>query len=316
LNRDPRTGLASRVVDLPITSKVTERGQRVRDRREEVFRVGKTKRPSPADQLAEWRDALRRDSTIATTVCHAPESPLSEYHHRNTYLHLAADRLFDPVDSVQVAALLLEYGADPNAQNDSGWTPLHFACRIDARDEAMVGLLLCNGADPNIPDARGRTPLHYALGASEESKRIVILLLQHGANVDLDAAAQLGDVKTVRRLLRRGGLHQARSTRDLLTNAIYSDSAATVEVLLKHGVDPNQTPSFSPVPPLYTASDPLWGNVQIVRLLLEHGADPNPKRYKPLTVAKRNKPNKPEIIELLVRAGAIERGNHRTRRHT
>jgi hypothetical protein len=83
-------------------------------------------------------------------------------------------------------------------------------------------------------------------------------------------------------------------------------------MLLKHGADPNQTPSYSRVSPLYVASDPLWSNVEIVRLLLEHGADPNPKRYKPLAVARRNKSNKPEIIELLANAGAIERGNRRT----
>ena len=76
-------------------------------------------------------------------------------------------------------------------------------------------------------------------------------------------------------------------------------------LLLKHGADPNQAPSFSPQPPLYTASDPLWGKVEIVRLLLDYGADPNPKKYKPLAVARRNTPNKPEIIELLVEAVAI-----------
>lgn len=250
------------------------------------------------DPVQALREALQDDPKWATFVWHDQDAIPGEFKCHNTILHLLADRMYGDPHCVELAALVLEHGADPNARNDFGWTPLHFACAIDGRDKTMVKLLLHNGADPNVTDSTGQMPLHYALGASEESKQIVALLLQHGANVDLDAAARLGDFQTVRRLLGQGGLSQSRTPRDLLTNAIHSGSAWTVEALLKHGADPNQTPSFSRVPPLYTASDPLWSKVEIVRLLLEHGANPNPKRYKPLVVARRN-PANPAVIELL-----------------
>src|SRR5262249_18253778 len=219
--------------------------------------VGKTKRPSPACQLVEWREALQRDPTIASAVCCQDDR-------HYTYLHEMADRLYEPVVSLQVAELLLEFGADPNAQTDNGWTPLHFACSTDAREEAMDALLLRSVADPNLTDSRGETPLHYALGASEESRRIVALLLKHGADVDLDAAVRLGDIKRVRRLLRRGGLSQAKNPRNLLTKAIYSGSAAPVALLPGPGVGPNQNPSVSREPPVYTARTALRASVPVL----------------------------------------------------
>lgn len=54
-------------------------------------------------------------------------------------------------------------------------TPLHLAVRGD--HFAAVRLLLSNGADPNAKDNRGSTPLYYA-----ESIEVVDLLLKNGAN--------------------------------------------------------------------------------------------------------------------------------------
>src|SRR5262249_40594225 len=138
-------------------------------------------------------------------------------------------------------------------------------------------------------------------------KRIAALLIEHGAAVDFDSAVSLGDVERVRRFLQRGGLGQSRNPRELLTRAIHSDSVATVRLLLRHGADPNPQPASSPGP-RYAACG--WGDVAVVRLLLDSGADPNPKRYKPLAAAR----GRPEIRELLVKAGAVEGSGCRTNR--
>ena len=56
-----------------------------------------------------------------------------------------------------VTELLLAYGADPNIQNPSGSTALHYA-----RKSGVVELLLNAGADPNIRNNYGQTALDEA----------------------------------------------------------------------------------------------------------------------------------------------------------
>ncbi len=59
-----------------------------------------------------------------------------------------------------VARLLLDAGADPNARQGSGWTPLHSAAHNG--DPDMVVLLLAHGADPAATNDDGATVLSMA----------------------------------------------------------------------------------------------------------------------------------------------------------
>jgi ankyrin repeat protein len=59
-----------------------------------------------------------------------------------------------------VARLLLEGGADPDARQGSGWTPLHSAAHNG--DPDMVVLLLAHGADPAATNDEGVTVLSMA----------------------------------------------------------------------------------------------------------------------------------------------------------
>lgn len=80
-------------------------------------------------------------------------------------------------DIAQMAALLTQ-GAEVNARNAYGWTPLHVAAV--GGDPAVVALLLQHGADVHAQSHIGTTPLDNALTRGGR-KAVLDLLLAHGA---------------------------------------------------------------------------------------------------------------------------------------
>ena len=80
-----------------------------------------------------------------------------------------------------VAQLLLERGANPNLQDEGGFTPLHGATSWG--HTAIAQLLLDRGANPNLQNKYGETPLQAA--AAEGHTAIARLLLERGANPNL-----------------------------------------------------------------------------------------------------------------------------------
>ena len=108
-----------------------------------------------------------------------------------TALHRIADiRQAAQEPAAEMAALLLDRGADPNARNWDDVTPLHQAVR--ARNMAVAKLLLERGADANARDKiRGSTPLRRAVsatgaggtaGTTDLMLPLARLLLEHGAD--------------------------------------------------------------------------------------------------------------------------------------
>lgn len=104
----------------------------------------------------------------------------------DTPLHLAAAAL-----QPEVTTLLLWSGADPNACNRRGATPLHYAC--DARPASggawnpeaqaeIIETLVGHGAHPDHEDQGGAAPLHRAVRA--RSVVAVRTLLELGARTD------------------------------------------------------------------------------------------------------------------------------------
>ncbi|MFO1064964.1 MAG: ankyrin repeat domain-containing protein [Pirellulales bacterium] len=95
-----------------------------------------------------------------------------------------------PGSQTEVIQILIAAGADPNALDKSGVTPLHRAVR--KRSIEAVRALLAGGAEPRKPNRSGSTPLHLAVqntgsggsgtaAARSRQREIIACLLQHGA---------------------------------------------------------------------------------------------------------------------------------------
>jgi ankyrin repeat protein len=78
-----------------------------------------------------------------------------------------------------VAELLLAHGADVNATNNAGWTPLHLAAKNGCKDE--IELLLANKAAINATNNGGQTQLGLTAG-NRFHRAIIELLRQHGGH--------------------------------------------------------------------------------------------------------------------------------------
>lgn len=79
-----------------------------------------------------------------------------------------------------VAAMLVNAGADVNSRSRNGRTPLYFAVKYKQLE--MVQLLLANSADAETCTEQGVTPLHVAV--EHKLQDVAELLLKNGANVN------------------------------------------------------------------------------------------------------------------------------------
>jgi uncharacterized protein len=83
---------------------------------------------------------------------------------------------------LEVLVRLLESGSSIDAQDDNGWTALHFAAQD--RHSKLVDELLKRGANPNLVNSHGNSPLWVSLMNSRGDYSIVKSLLSAGADPD------------------------------------------------------------------------------------------------------------------------------------
>ncbi|CAN0499456.1 unnamed protein product [Ectocarpus sp. 12 AP-2014] len=151
------------------------------------------------------------------------------------------------VDSLRA---LLDAGADPNAADATGHTPLMQACRLfGAADRyVVVRELLRGGADPARQSNDGMIALHYA-SFRDDTDVIRLLLPKAMATINQDTgyggtplccAASGGYEESVRCLLSFGASDNAlwsKKGASALVGAVQEGRQEIVRILVDHGVD-------------------------------------------------------------------------------
>lgn len=152
----------------------------------------------------------RSDTALHLTAYHAFEYMMATFPASEVDVQHGGDETLTSTSvSESMAGLLIEKGADVNAVNMYGVTPLSLACRSDR--ESLVRLLITHGARSSLDLGFSSTPLHDACRRGNEV--IIRSLLQNGADINarnenndtpLALALRKGHVSIARLLIGNG----------------------------------------------------------------------------------------------------------------
>ena len=182
--------------------------------------------------------------------------------------------------TVEAVTACLAAGADPEARDERGYTPLHRAAQYN-ENPAVIEILLAAGADPEAGNDFGYTPLHRAAQYNENPAVIEILL---AAGADPEAGNDFGYTP----------LHWA---------AWFHENPAVIEILLAAGADPEAGNDFGDTPLDMAARYNRNPSVREVLLAAEADLEAVSDYYTPLHLTAQNNAD-PAVIEDLLATGA------------
>lgn len=195
-----------------------------------------------------------------------------------TPLHYAAQKACD-----KTIKLFLDFKADLNIKDSSDQFPIFEA--IKAGNEEAVQLLLDHGFDVNKVGAKGSTSLHLAADCNEGNSHssVIEILLKNGAN----ANAQDNESNTPLHWLVR------------------KSDVETVQLMLNFGANV-RVENYDWEIPLFDAI--RYFNPKILQLLIDNGSKVNVLNddgRTPLELACMSYHHQPDVIKCLVKNGAI-----------
>jgi ankyrin repeat protein len=199
------------------------------------LRAGEIHNAAAAGDLNKVRDLIEADSTLLESKGDMGNTPL-------------ISACFVPpsfIPQAAVANFLIDKGANINARNEWGGTPLYVAIN----DFDLMQRLIAKGAEVNVKAFGSITPLHQA--ASRGNLKVTKLLIDHGA--DLNARSTDGTA-----------LHQ-------IINRSSKSYVEMAKLLLESGTKLQEF-SFGNTE-LHLAA--MKGLADLVPLLVKHGADVN-----------------------------------------
>ena len=281
---------------------------------------------------------------VASLLLRNGADPNSRDHLGRVPLHRVSQGGFMAKSSLEIARLLVNSGADVNVTDDEGCTPLHAAVQSGYREiaELLLGsgasldvlnkkqetplalasdngmldvsrFLIDQGSDINSRDMEGFIPLHTANANTRNELRSTTLdTVEYDADGDrkdetvrsLHAAAEEGNIDTLRSLLERGADINARDA----TNQIPLHRAAAkghvdvVLLLIERGAEVDSCDNWGWTP-LHRSS--REGHLEVSRTLLDYGANVNARQqnhWTPIYLSASN--GYLEIVKLLLERGA------------
>lgn len=261
--------------------------------------------------------------------------------------YVNAQKVFDFVRDCNLDSLKVLVEQDPKVVNENGFnqlTPLHFA--VGGPCKEVITYLLDRGADVNAKDSEGRTPLFFAavvtgkvdiskllidkgadINAKDNSQRSILVwtvirgfrelseyLLDLGAQMPsandksstdmLNSAVENGMTTIVDRLIAAGAdvFVKDNAGNNLLHQAASGGSTMIIDKLIKAGIKINDTNNYGWTPLHYAAEG---GFKETAAKLIENGVDINTRNISGFTAYNlATEIDSKDVIDLLTSKGA------------